>query len=74
LDVATTQPALQLYTGNNLDGTLIGPSGRIYRSGDGVCFETQGFPDAPNQPDFPSATLRPGEVFRAATTFRFSVA
>lgn len=74
LDVATTQPALQLYTGNNLDGTLIGPSGRIYRSGDGVCFETQGFPDAPNQPAFPSAILRPGEVFRAATTFRFSVA
>jgi len=74
LDVATTQPALQLYTGNNLDGTLIGPSGRIYRSGDGVCFETQGFPDAPNQPGFPSAVLRPGEVFRAVTTFRFSVA
>ena len=74
LDVATTQPALQLYTGNNLNGTLIGPSGRIYRSGDGVCFETQGFPDAPNQPAFPSAVLRPGEVFEAATTFRFSVA
>jgi aldose 1-epimerase len=74
LDVATTQPALQLYTGNNLDGTLIGPSGRIYRSGDGICFETQGFPDAPNQPGFPSAVLRPGAVFRAVTTFRFSVA
>ncbi|WP_267428537.1 aldose epimerase family protein [Methylobacterium sp. GC_Met_2] len=73
LDVWTTQPALQLYSGNNLDGTLIGPSGRIYRSGDGVCFETQGFPDAPNHPNFPSAVLRPGETFAAATEFRFSV-
>ena len=73
LDVRTTQPALQLYSGNNLDGTLIGPSGRIYRSGDGVCFETQAFPDAPNHPDFPSAVLRPGETFAAATEFRFSV-
>ncbi|KIU30391.1 aldose epimerase [Methylobacterium radiotolerans] len=73
LDVWTTQPALQLYSGNNLDGRLIGPSGRIYRSGDGVCFETQGFPDAPNQPGFPSAVLRPGETFAAATEFRFSV-
>lgn len=74
LDVWTTQPALQLYSGNNLDGTLIGPSGRIYRSGDGVCFETQNFPDAPNHPNFPSAVLRPGETFAAATEFRFSVA
>ena len=73
LDVATTQPALQLYTGNNLDGTLVGPSGRIYRSGDGVAFETQGFPDAPNRPEFPSTVLRPGERFSSTTTFRFSV-
>lgn len=72
LDVWTTQPALQLYSGNNLDGTLVGPSGRIYRSGDGVCFETQAFPDAPNHPNFPSAVLRPGETFAAATEFRFS--
>ena len=74
LDVWTSQPALQLYSGNNLDGTLIGPSGRLYRSGDGVCFETQAFPDAPNQPAFPSAVLRPGEAFAATTEFRFSVA
>lgn len=73
LDVATTQPGLQLYTGNTLDGTLVGPSGRIYRSGDGVCFETQGYPDAPNRPEFPSTVLRPGERFEATTTFRFSV-
>ncbi|MBO0237367.1 galactose-1-epimerase, partial [Vibrio parahaemolyticus] len=68
------QPALQLYTGNNLDGTLVGPSGRTYRSGDGICFETQGFPDAPNHPHFPSAVLRPGQVFTASTLYRFSVA
>ncbi len=74
LDVATTLPGLQLYTGNNLDGTLVGPSGRIYRSGDAVCFETQAFPDAPNHPSFPSAVLRPGARFASATTYRFSVA
>ena len=74
LDVATTLPGLQLYTGNNLDGTLVGPSGRIYRSGDAVCFETQGFPDAPNHPSFPSAVLRPGARFASVTTYRFSVA
>lgn len=73
LDVATTQPALQLYSGNNLDGSLVGPSGHTYRSGDGVCFETQGFPDAPNHPNFPSTVLRPEETFTSSTTFRFSV-
>lgn len=74
VDVATTQPAVQLYTGNTLDGTLVGPSGRTYRSGDGVCFETQGFPDAPNHPDFPSTVLRPGQPFVSTTTYRFSAA
>ncbi|KQT56249.1 aldose epimerase [Methylobacterium sp. Leaf456] len=72
LDVETTQPGLQLYTGNNLDGTLVGPSGRTYRSGDGVCFETQGFPDAPNRPEFPSTVIRPGQIFVASTAYRFS--
>ncbi|GJD88959.1 Aldose 1-epimerase [Methylobacterium hispanicum] len=74
LAVATTLPGLQLYTGNTLDGTLVGPSGRTYRAGDGVCFETQGFPDAPNHPGFPSCVLRPGERFTATTTWRFSAA
>lgn len=72
LAIATTQPALQLYSGNNLDGSLVGPSGRTYRSGDGVCFETQGFPDAPNHPNFPTTVLQPGETFRSSTTYRFS--
>jgi aldose 1-epimerase len=73
LDVLTDAPGLQFYTGNNLTGALVGPSGRAYRQSDGFCFETQQFPDAPNQPGFPSALLRPGEHFRSTTIFRFSV-
>jgi aldose 1-epimerase len=72
LEVLTDQPGLQLYTGNGLNGALVGPSARAYRQSDGVCFETQAFPDAPNQPHFPSAVLRPGERYRTTTLFRFS--
>jgi aldose 1-epimerase len=73
LDVLTDAPGLQFYTGNGLNGALVGPSGRAYRQGDAFCFETQQFPDAPNQPGFPSAVLRPGERFRSTTIFRFSI-
>jgi aldose 1-epimerase len=72
LDVLTDDPGLQFYTGNGLNGALVGPSGRAYRQGDGFCLETQQFPDAPNQPGFPSAILRPGERYRSTTIFRFS--
>jgi aldose 1-epimerase len=72
LDVLTDTVGLQFYTGNGLDGTLTGPAGRAYRQSDGFCFETQQFPDAPNQPGFPSAVLRPGERYRSTTIFRFS--
>lgn len=72
LEVLTDRPGVQFYTGNSLTGELAGPSGRTYRQSDGLCFETQAFPDAPNQPAFPSAVLRPGEVFRSTTIFRFS--
>jgi aldose 1-epimerase len=72
LEVLTDQPGIQLYTGNGLNGSLVGPSGRAYRQSDGFCFETQAFPDAPNQPKFPSAFLRPGERFRSTTIFRFT--
>lgn len=72
LDVLTTQPGVQVYTGNQLTGSLSGPSGRSYRQGDAVCFETQHFPDSPNQPAFPSTVLRPGEEFVSATVFRFT--
>ena len=72
LEVLTDRPGLQFYTGNSLNGALVGPSGRTYRQSDGLCFETQAFPDAPNQPAFPSAVLRPGEFFHSTTVFRFS--
>jgi aldose 1-epimerase len=70
--IATTEPGVQFYSGNFLDGTLAGPSGRTYRQSDGLCLETQHFPDSPNQPSFPSTVLRPGEVYRSATVHSFS--
>ena len=72
LDVLTTQPGVQVYSGNQLTGTLSGPSGRTYRQGDALCLETQHFPDSPNQPAFPSTVLRPGEEFASTTVFRFT--
>lgn len=72
LTVRTTEPGVQFYTGNFLDGTLVGSGGRMYRQGDGFCLETQHFPDSPNQPHFPSTVLRPGQVHRSTTVFAFS--
>ena len=69
--VKTTAPGLQLYTGNFLDGTLVGKSGRPYVHRGGLCLETQHFPDSPNQPAFPSTVLRPGETYRQVTEYRF---
>jgi aldose 1-epimerase len=71
LDVLTTEPGIQLYTGTFLDGTLVGTSGRPYRKGDCFALETQHFPDTPNHPSFPSTTLRPGEVYESTTVYRF---
>jgi aldose 1-epimerase len=73
LEVSTTEPGVQFYSGNFLDGTLAGTSGRAYRQGDGFCLETQHFPDSPNQPGFPSTVLRPGREYRSTTVFAFSV-
>jgi len=73
LEVVTTEPGIQLYTGTFLDGTLVGPSGRPYRKGDCIALETQHFPDSPNRPGFPPVTLRPHEVFESTTVFRFGV-
>jgi aldose 1-epimerase len=72
LTIGTTEPGVQVYSGNYLDGTLVGASGRTYRQGDGIALETQHFPDSPNQPGFPSTVLRPGEVYRSTTVFAFS--
>ena len=73
MEIYTTEPGIQLYTGNFLDGTLLGPAGKTYRQGDGFCLETQHFPDSPNKPSFPSTLLKPGETFRSTTMHRFSV-
>jgi aldose 1-epimerase len=71
LAVETTEPGIQLYTGNFLDGTLRGKSGVVYPHRGGFCLETQHFPDSPNQPNFPSVVLRPGERYASRTVFRF---
>ncbi|KUN39611.1 aldose epimerase family protein [Streptomyces longwoodensis] len=71
LRIATDQPGLQFYSGNFLDGTLTGTSGRTYRQGDALCLETQHFPDSPNQPSFPSTVLRPGQTYRTSTVHTF---
>jgi aldose 1-epimerase len=73
LNVWTTEPGIQFYAGNFLDGTLYGPSGRSYRQGDGLALETQHFPDSPNQPDFPSTVLRPGETYETTTIYELLV-
>ncbi|HUJ09186.1 MAG TPA: aldose epimerase family protein [Verrucomicrobiae bacterium] len=72
LEVYTTEPGVQLYTSNFLDGTIKGKGGRSYRQHSAFCLETQHFPDSVNKPQFPSAILRPGEVYSQRTTFRFS--
>jgi aldose 1-epimerase len=72
LTVSTTEPGLQFYSGNFLDGTLVGTSGHVYRQSDGLALETQHFPDSPNQPAFPSTVLRPGEVYDSTTVFTLS--
>ncbi|WP_409056009.1 aldose epimerase family protein [Streptomyces sp. SYP-A7185] len=72
LKIATTEPGVQFYSGNFLDGTLTGPAGRTYRQSDGLCLETQHFPDSPNRPAFPSTVLRPGETYRSSTVHGFS--
>ncbi|MFI0810231.1 aldose epimerase family protein [Streptomyces echinatus] len=71
LRILTDQPGVQFYSGNFLDGTLVGTSGRTYRQGDGLCLETQHFPDSPNQPSFPSTVLRPGQTYRSTTIHAF---
>jgi aldose 1-epimerase len=72
LTILTKEPGIQFYSGNFLDGTLYGTSGRQYRQGDGLALETQHFPDSPNKPDFPSTVLRPGETYRTTTIYALS--
>lgn len=73
LTVATTQPGVQFYTGNSLKGSNVGPGGRSYVRRGGFCLETQHYPDSPNQPQFPSTLLKPGQTFHETTVFTFGV-
>jgi aldose 1-epimerase len=72
LTVWTTEPGIQFYSGNFLDGTLYGTSGRAYRQGDGLALETQHYPDSPNKPQFPSTRLDPGDTYETTTIYAFS--
>jgi aldose 1-epimerase len=71
--VETTEPGIQFYSGNFIDGTMKNRTGGIYMRRAGLCLETQHYPDSPNQPEFPSTVLRPGEEFRSSTVYSFSV-
>jgi aldose 1-epimerase len=72
MEVWTTEPGVQLYTGNFLDGTLTGKSGKPYARRTGFCLETQHYPDSPNKPNFPTTTLKKGATFKSTTIYRFS--
>ena len=74
MEVSTTEPGVQFYTGNFLDGTIRGKGGKVYQQRYGFCLETQHFPDSPNHPDFPSTVLKPGETYRTSTIYKFSTA
>jgi aldose 1-epimerase len=73
MEVLTTEPGLQFYSGNFLDGSLTGKSGAPYQEHAGLALETQHFPNSPNEPDFPSTILRPGSTYTSQTVYRFSV-
>ena len=74
MEVRTTEPGVQLYTGNFLDGKVTGNGGKPFRKHDGFCLETQHFPDSVNRPNFPSTLLKPGETYTSTTVFKFSTA
>lgn len=73
MEVWTEEPGIQFYSGNFLDGSILGKSGKPYACRSGFCLETQHFPDSPNRPNFPSVILNPGELYRTKTRFGFSV-
>ena len=73
MEVLSQEPGIQFYTGNFLDGSITGKDGIVYEQRHGLCLETQHFPDSPNQKDFPSVVLNPGETYSTQTTYRFSV-
>ena len=72
MEVHTTEPGVQFYTGNFLDGSIKGKGSRVYEQRSGFCLETQHFPDSPNQPNFPSTVLKPGQKYTSTTVYKFS--
>jgi aldose 1-epimerase len=72
MEIYTTEPGVQLYTGNFLDGTLTGKASKVYKKHYAFCLETQHFPDSPNKPNFPSAVLLPGQKYTSVTVHKFS--
>jgi aldose 1-epimerase len=72
MEVLTTEPGMQFYSGNHLDGSIIGKKGKPYARRSGLCLETQHFPDSPNKPDFPTTVLKKGQKYISVTTYRFS--
>jgi aldose 1-epimerase len=73
MEVFTTEPGMQFYSGNFLDGSIVGEKGLVYQKHHGLCLETQHFPDSPNHPEFPSTILRPGETYKQLTIYKFGV-
>jgi aldose 1-epimerase len=73
MDVSTTEPGVQFYSGNKLDGSMTGKDGHVYTARTGLCLETQHYPDSPNKPQFPSTVVRPGETYQSSTVFAFGV-
>ena len=73
LEVWTTEPGLQFYCGNFLDGTITGKSGKVYKHRYGFCMEPQHYPDSPNKPLFPSVVLRPGDTYTHTMIYKFAV-
>jgi aldose 1-epimerase len=72
MEVYTTEPGLQFYSSNFLDGTITGKYGQVYPKRYGLCMETQHYPDSPNKPHFPSTVLKPGETYQTTTIYKFS--
>jgi aldose 1-epimerase len=72
MEVLTTEPGVQFYSGNFLNGTVTGKGGTVYQKRAGFCLETQHYPDSPNQPSFPSTVLEPGQTYSTTTIYRFS--
>jgi aldose 1-epimerase len=73
MEVLTTEPGVQFYTGNHLDGTITGKGGKVYGKRSAFCLETQHYPDSPNKPAFPTVLLKPGGQYRSTTVYRFSI-